>query len=201
MSAMQLLLLGRERPALPASFERARRVELDAASFLEYVPGFVCGHATLFEELERAMSWRSERRVMYDREVDVPRLLASVPEDGPAHPVLAEAAARLSARYAVELDAITLALYRDGNDSVAWHADHVRDPRQSLVAIISLGTPRKFMLRPNGGATAIVQGFGHGDLLVMGGACQAGFQHCIPKTKRADPRMAVMFRNRASYRD
>lgn len=201
MSATQLLLLGREGPTLAADFSRARRVELDAESFVEYVPEFVEGHATLFDELERALAWRTERRVMYDREVDVPRMLASMPEDGPLHPLLVQAANRLSDRYAAELDAITLALYRDGDDSVAWHADHVRDPRQSLVAIISLGTPRKFSLRSNAGGPTLVQGFGHGDLMVMGGACQAGFQHCIPKTRHADPRMAVMFRSRASYRD
>jgi alkylated DNA repair dioxygenase AlkB len=138
---------------------------------------------------------------MYDRDVDVPRLLASVPEDGAGHAVLTSAAQRLGQRYGLTLDAITLAFYRDGSDSVAWHSDRVRNPAQSLVAIISLGEPRRFMLRPAGGGASRTQSFGHGDLLVMGGACQAGFQHCIPKTKHAHPRMAVMFRNRAAMRE
>ena len=201
MRATQLSLLGREPPGLVADFSRCRRTDLDARSFLDYLPSFVSGHASLFEHLQATMNWHVVRRVMYDRDVDVPRLIASVPDDGAAHPVLARAAGRLSDRYGVELDAITLALYRDGNDSVAWHSDRVRDRTRSLVAIVSLGDPRRFMLRALGGGTSIVQGFGHGDLLVMGGACQAGFQHCIPKTKHAQPRLAVMFRNRASQRD
>jgi alkylated DNA repair dioxygenase AlkB len=201
MHATQISLFGREEPDLARDFSRCRRNRLDARSFLDYVPEFVSGHAALLEHLQSSMRWRAERRVMYDREVDVPRLIASAPEDGAGHPLLALAAARLSERYGIVLDAITLALYRDGSDSVAWHSDRVRDPEQSLVAIVSLGDSRKFMLRPKGGGASIVQGFGGGDLLVMGGACQAGFEHSIPKTKHAQPRMALMFRNRASQRE
>src|SRR5689334_11521961 len=101
MHATQLSLLGREQPTLAPDFSRLRRTWLDHASFLDYLPEFVAGHATLFVELERAMRWHSERRVMYDREVDVPRLLASVPDDGAGHAVLAAAAQRLGQRYGI----------------------------------------------------------------------------------------------------
>jgi alkylated DNA repair dioxygenase AlkB len=200
VQATQLSLLGRETPQLAPDFAEVQRRRLDARSFLDYLPGFVRGHAALLEHLQQTMQWHAQRRVMYEREVDVPRLTASVSDDGLAHPVVLEAARRLGERYALELDAISLAWYRDGNDSVAWHADRVRDRSHSLVAIVSLGDPRRFLLRPAGGGASIAYGFGHGDLLVMGGACQAGFQHCIPKTRHAHPRLSVMFRNRASMR-
>jgi alkylated DNA repair dioxygenase AlkB len=198
MRMVQLSLLGREEPGLVTDFSRCRRTVLDAHSFLDYLPGFVSGQATLFEHLLESMRWQALQRVMYERQVDVPRLTASIPDDGCGHPLIASAAARLGERYSLQLDSMTLALYRDGNDSVAWHSDHVREPAQSVVAIVSLGDPRRFMLRPKAGGQSIVQGFGHGDLLVMAGACQAGWQHGIPKVKHAHPRMSIMFRNRAN---
>src|SRR5262249_29319410 len=99
MHATQLSLLGREQPTLAPDFSRLRRPWLDDASFLDYLPEFVAGHAALFAELERAMRWHTERRVMYDRDVDVPRLLVSVPEDGTGHALLASAAQRLGQLY------------------------------------------------------------------------------------------------------
>ena len=90
-----------------------------------------------------------------------------------------------------------LCLYRDGRDSVAWHGDTSgRQVRETIVAIISLGTPRTLLLRPRGGGgPALRHDVGHGDLLVMGGTCQRTWQHAILKTARATgPRISVQFR-------
>jgi alkylated DNA repair dioxygenase AlkB len=201
MHAIQLSLLGHEEPALSADFSRSRYTQLDSRSFVEYVPEFVLGHAALFDRLQEQTRWHCDERVMYERTVAVPRLTASLPRDGALPPVLAEASARVGERYSVQLDAITLALYRDGRDSVAWHRDHIKNREQSLVAIISLGEARRFRLRPFGGGATREWSFGHGDLLVMGGGCQAGWEHSIPKTRHAYPRMSVMLRNRASLLD
>ena len=87
--------------------------------------------------------------------------------------------------------------YRDGNDSVAWHGDNLGRGRtqDTMVAIVSLGSPRKLLLRPRGGSTAVTHALGHGDLVVMGGSCQRTWEHAVPKTARpVGPRISVQFR-------
>ena len=76
-------------------------------------------------------------------------------------------------------------LYRDGRDSVAWHGDRV-GPRghETVVAILSLGSPRRFLLRPRGGGPSLRLTPAAGDLLVLGGTCQRTWQHCVPKVPR-----------------
>lgn len=191
---MQASLFGHEPPALDPGFTRLERVWLDAESWIDRCPGWVSGHETLFETLRGAMRWQAQRRPMYDRVVEVPRLLASVPRDG-AHPLLDEMSRRLSVRYRAPLTSITLALYRDGRDSVAWHADQeLRDRPTATVVVVSLGGPRKFMARPAEGGPSRTWSVGWGDLMVMGGACQRRWHHAVPKQRHADPRMALMFR-------
>ena len=92
---------------------------------------------------------------------------------------------------------VGLCLYRDGNDSVAWHGDTIGRARteDTLVAIVSLGTPRSFLLRPRGGGPSRHFALGRGDLLVMGGSCQRTWEHCVPKRSHADgPRLSIQFR-------
>jgi alkylated DNA repair dioxygenase AlkB len=94
------------------------------------------------------------------------------------------------------LDRITCNLYRDGNDSVAWHGDRIaRDLPQATVAVVSLGEPRPFRLRPRGGGSSLSWPAGRGDLIVMGGSCQRTCDHGVPKVAAAGPRIAVMFRH------
>jgi alkylated DNA repair dioxygenase AlkB len=102
----------------------------------------------------------------------------------------------LSERYGEDFVRITAALYPDGNDSVAWHGDTTaRDMPTAIVATVSLGQPRKFLLRPTEGGASISYPLGRGDLVVMGGTCQRTWRHAIPKVAHAaGPRIAVMFR-------
>jgi alkylated DNA repair dioxygenase AlkB len=200
--AQQLSLLDAgAAPAFDATFADAVRVDLGRGAWIERVPAWLRGHDALFASLERAMSWRSERRTMYEREVDVPRLFARVPDDGPGHPLLPAMARALGARFHAPLDSTTLALYRDGEDSVAWHRDRGhRDRERSVVAVVSLGGARRFLLRPLGGGSALPLrslALGPGDLVVMGGASQRVVEHCVPKTAHALPRIALMFRHTA----
>ncbi|UJR84415.1 Hypothetical protein I5071_64940 [Sandaracinus amylolyticus] len=192
-----------ETPDIDATFARATRIDVgahangEAPSWIEIVPGWVRGHAALFAELERTIRWRAERRMMYERMVDVPRLFARVPDDGEASPLLDRMREVLTARYEAPLDSTTLALYRDGADSVAWHRDHGhRDRARSVVAVATLGATRKFLVRPyrKSGPSRVIVIRG-GDLVVMGGACQRTVEHCVPKTKHALPRIALMFRH------
>jgi alkylated DNA repair dioxygenase AlkB len=185
-------------PAFDPAFSRAVRAHFSGGAWVEHVRGWIDGHDALFAEIERAMTWRSEKRVMYERVVEVPRLLARVPEDGEGHPLIHEMARALSARYRAPFDAITLALYRDGSDSVAWHRDREhRDRERSIVCVATLGGARRFLVRPLGGGQSTAFAIAGGDLCVMGGSCQRTLEHSIPKIARADPRLAIMFRHRA----
>jgi len=102
----------------------------------------------------------------------------------------------LATRYGSGINANFANLYRDGNDSVAWHADRIgRHQVDPVVAIISLGAPRKFALRPRGGGHSERFVLNSGDLLVMGGACQHTWEHAVPKMACAEPRMSLSFRH------
>ena len=182
-----------------------RRTDLPCGAWVDTRPGWVTGADALFERVASAVPWRAERRMMYDRVVDVPRLLCFYGE-GQAlpDPVLTAAGDALSEHYLAELGeplcTAGLCLYRDGRDSVAWHGDTIGrgSTEDTVVAILSLGTPRALLLRPrDGGGPVLRHDVGHGDLLVMGGSCQRTWEHAVPKSTRVTgPRISVQFRPR-----
>ncbi|AUG80457.1 DNA repair protein [Kitasatospora sp. MMS16-BH015] len=182
-----------------------RRTVLGEGAWIDLRPGWLHGADAVFERLLQEVPWRAERREMYDRVVDVPRLLAHYRE-GAELPdlVLDRARDALSAHYAEELGepfaTAGLCYYRDGRDSVAWHGDrHGRgNQRDTMVAILSVGAPRPLLLRPRtGGHPPVRHPLGHGDLLVMGGSCQRTWDHAVPKTTRpTGPRISIQFRPR-----
>jgi alkylated DNA repair dioxygenase AlkB len=175
---------------------------LTAGAWIDVRRQWIAGADVLFERLRFDVPWRAETRVMYDRSVTVPRLLAyyNVDESLP-DPALTEARHALDRHYADELGerfrTAGLCQYRDGRDSVAWHGDRIGrgSTDDTMVAIISLGAPRALLLRPRGGGPARRYEVGHGDLIVMGGSCQRTWEHCVPKTaKPIGPRISVQFR-------
>ncbi len=182
----------------------ARRTMLRHGAWVDVLPAWVHGSDALFERLVEAVPWYAERRQMYDRVVDVPRLLCFYGGDQPLpDPLLDDARGALSAHYADELGepftTAGLCFYRDGQDSVAWHGDTIgrAQTEDTMVAIASFGSPRRLMLRPRGGGNSIGFSLGHGDLIVMGGSCQRTWEHAILKTARpAGPRISVQFRPR-----
>ncbi|MGW4470725.1 alpha-ketoglutarate-dependent dioxygenase AlkB [Nonomuraea sp. NPDC004354] len=182
-----------------------RRVDLGHGAWIDLRPGWIGGADALLDRLITGVRWRAERRHMYDRVVDVPRLLAFYEEGQELpDPVLDEARAALDSHYGAELGepfaTAGLCFYRDGRDSVAWHGDTIGrgSTEDTMVAIVSVGAPRALMLRPRGGGGATVRHeLGHGDLLVMGGSCQRTWEHAIPKTARpVGPRVSIQFRPR-----
>lgn len=194
MSA-QLGLFGHEAPRFDAGFRELKRKDLAGGAWVEYAPGWVAGHAALFEELSRTIDWQSGEEHIYDRVLPTPRLYAVLPAHGGPHPLIEAMREALSARYGEAFTRVSMALYRNGRDSVAWHGDRVaRRMREALVATVSVGAPRRFMLRPHGGGRSVAWNLGWGDLFVMGGSCQRTWQHAIPKVARAEPRIAIMFR-------
>jgi alkylated DNA repair dioxygenase AlkB len=188
-----------DEPWLRGLAGEVRRTDLANGAWVDVRPGWMSGSAAVFGRLLEAVPWRAERRHMYDKIVDVPRLLCFYGEDQPLpDPMLTRALAALNAYYRDdEFRTAGLCLYRDGRDSVAWHGDRIGRGRyqDTLVAILSLGTPRPLLLRPHGGGPSVRYELGGGDLLVMGGSCQRTWDHCIPKSpKVTGPRISVQFR-------
>ena len=196
-----LLDVGAE-PALGAL--APRRTVLGDGAWVDVQPGWVAASDELFLRLESEVAWQAERREMYDRVVDVPRLLCHFGTgDQLPDPLLLEARERLTDHYQAELGerfaTAGLCLYRDGRDSVAWHGDRIGRGRSddTMVAIVSVGAARRLSLRPRGGGRQLGFALGHGDLVVMGGSCQRTWDHAILKTaKPVGPRISVQLRPR-----
>ncbi len=192
---------GIDVPALAGRFER---VPLSDGAWVDIARGWIGGADDVFERLVSDIPWHAERREMYDRVVDVPRLLHmyGVGDELP-HEALVRARDELNLHYADELGerfvTAGCCYYRDGRDSVAWHGDRIGRSRSedTMVAIVSFGSPRQLSLRPNGGQVHSSHPLGHGDLIVMGGSCQRTWEHAILKTAKAvGPRISVQFRPR-----
>jgi alkylated DNA repair dioxygenase AlkB len=190
-------------------FEHTERRHLGDGAFIEIRAGWLSDDPSdaqeLLDALLSAVPWRAERRQMYDRVVDVPRLVSfhDLTVEDPPHPLLGRLRRRLNDIYAGELGepftTIGLCCYRDGSDSVAWHGDTIgrSSSEDTMVAIISLGATRTFALRRRGGGASLRLPQAHGDLLVMGGSCQRTWEHAVPKTSlRKGPRVSIQFRPR-----
>jgi alkylated DNA repair dioxygenase AlkB len=178
-----------------ADMSRLRRHVLGDGAWIDHQAGWLEGHEAVFHAVRASADWQHERRLMFDRHVDVPRLTASLSLAEPGHPVLGRAVEMLSGVYETCFDRLHAAFYRDGRDSVAWHGDRVLGgPRGTLVAILSLGEPRTFLIKPAAGGRSLSFRLGWGDLLVLGGTIQRTWQHSVPKAASAGPRISLMFR-------
>jgi len=190
-------------PELEPYGQGLRRMQLTRGAWVDVRPGWLVG-GDLLASMLQDVDWRAEQRAMYERVVDVPRLLAFYDAGAELpHPLLSQAMEALSEHYLDELGepfvTAGCCLYRDGRDSVAWHGDTIGRGRttDTMVAICSLGADRKLMLRPRGGGASRSFTLGHGDVLVMGGSCQRTWEHCVPKTARpVGPRISIQFRVR-----
>ena len=183
------------------SFAGVERRVLTRGAWVDVLRSWVPSADEVFATLVSDVPWRAERREMYERVVDVPRLVHTYGVGDPLpHPVLDEARDALSEHYLPELGepfrTAGCCYYRDGRDSVAWHGDRIGRGRShdTMVAIVSFGDPRRLALRPRGGGESISVEMGHGDLLVMGGSCQRTWEHAVPKVAGAGPRISVQYR-------
>jgi alkylated DNA repair dioxygenase AlkB len=187
---------------------RPERVRLTRGAWVDVQRGWLAGSGVLFSRLAEHVPWRAERRQMYERIVDVPRLLCFYGEEAELpDPVLGACRDALNQHYQAELGepfrTAGLCLYRDGKDSVAWHGDTIGrgSSEDTMVAILSVGAARPLLLRQRGGAGkdggTVRYNLGHGDLLVMGGSCQRTWEHAVPKSAHfTGPRISVQFRPR-----
>lgn len=195
MQPLQGTLFGAEEPGVDPGvpFERVR---LDATSVVDVARGWLHGADSLLQHLAEVVPWEQGRRWMYERMVADPRLSRWYSTSGVLpHPVLGTIIDELSAHYGVPFGGVGLNYYRDGRDSVAFHRDReLRHLDRTLVAIVTLGALRSFLLRPHGGGPSIDLRPGSGDLIVMGGRCQSDWEHSVPKVARTGPRISISTR-------
>ena len=178
------------------------RVALDATSWVDVVEGLVPDPRPVFEDLRASTHWRPGRVWRYERWIEEPRLGAW--QRGPGrHPALVEAERWLTDRYRIEVDGVALAYYRDQRDGVAWHRDReMRWLDDTIVGVLTFGARRPWRLRPlRGGrpdddlSDAVELRPAAGDLLVMGGRCQADWLHTVPRLpQRCEGRISAQWR-------
>jgi alkylated DNA repair dioxygenase AlkB len=152
--------------------------------------------ATLLAEIP----WQAQRREMYGREVDVPRLTQHYALEDPALPaVLRDAGREAIALTGVPFTSVGLNLYRDGRDSVAPHNDHIEEIAEGApITLLSLGATRTMALRerelPKRKFDVKLE---PGSLLTMSYATQFHWDHGIPKARgEVGPRISLAFRVR-----
>ena len=179
------------------------RVALGTDAWVDVVRGFVPLANEVHDHLVDAVVWEQGHVFRYERNVDMPRLNARAPGRR-SHAALSEAGTWLDRRYRVVFDDGALARYRDGNDSVGWHRDReLRWLEDTVIGIVVLGAARPFLLRPLTGRRADADDLtgvldlapSGGDLLVLGGRCQAAWLHAVPKVRsRVGSRISVQYR-------
>ena len=167
------------------------RTQLDDASWVDVAHGWLAGADALHDFLVEHTPWGEERLYRYDHWITSPRLGAFWTRGQPVpHPALLEGHRWLQHRYRVQFEGFALARYRDGNDGQAFHRDRsMRWLDETVIAVLSLGAQRPWYLRPRVSkhSDAHRKGATHdfapasGDLLVMGGACQARWEHSVPQ--------------------
>jgi alkylated DNA repair dioxygenase AlkB len=189
-------------PQLPLFESEAAVLVDDATGRIAYTPRFVpaATAAEWFRELRATVTWKAQRRQMYDREVDVPRLTASFPLDDPAAilpAAIREAARLVSDETSVAFTRVGLNLYRDGRDSVAPHNDHLYEIAEGFpIALVSTGATRRMTIRAKAPPRRVWPlDLEAGSLLVMSYETQVHYTHGVPKTP--DPvgeRISLAFR-------
>jgi alkylated DNA repair dioxygenase AlkB len=185
-----------QKPAINVTaFDSATEHRLDEHSWITHVPGFLTGHLQLVDQLATLDVWEQRQRWMFDRRVDEPRLTGEYVDLSAAPPLLAELAGTLGERLGVPYDRIWMNWYRDNHDGTGWHADRPANKAPTaVIPVLSLGAPRRFLVRTFGGGPSTVFTPAGGDLIIMRGRCQRDWQHCVPKQKApAGARMSLNF--------
>ncbi len=182
------------------------RLTLDETSWVDVARGWMLGADRLLEHLRDTVPWSTSRLFRYDHVVEERRLGAGWRPGQPLpHPALAEATRVLQHRYATRFEGFALTLYRDGRDGQAFHRDtDMRWLDDTVIAVLSLGATRPWLLRPrtsrhdHGPGRGAVHDLapGRGDLLVMGGRCQADWEHSVPYLgdRPVGPRISIQWR-------
>lgn len=183
------------------------RIELGDGAWVDVARAWLAGADEVFEHLLGEVAWQTSQLFRYDHVVEERRVGSWWRRGNPLpHPALAEATRALQHRYAVEFDRFAMLEYRDGTDGQAFHRDtDMRWLDDTIIAILSLGAKRPWRLRPRSARHTLEPGKGathdlqpaSGDLLVMGGRCQAAWEHSVPYLGAAStigPRISIQWR-------
>jgi alkylated DNA repair dioxygenase AlkB len=152
-----------------------------------------------YKELLETSPWIQRRRPMYDKVVLDPRLTAYYGGERGHEwtPLLLEIKGRVEAQCGVDFNRVLLNYYRDGNDSVAWHADTLpADGVHHPIASVTFGDTRVFKVRHiKDKSMQVYIPLTHGSFLFMGEMMQYFYEHHVPKTaKPVGPRINLTFR-------
>lgn len=182
------------------------RLWLDETSWVDVGRGWVAGADAMFEALRDDVDWRTSRLFRYDHWVEERRLGSFWRPGRPLpHPAVAPVQRALQGRYRVTFDGCGLIHYRDGRDGQAFHRDtDMRWLDDTVIAVLTLGARRPWLLRPRASRhdRSEVRGATHdlapgpGDLIVMGGRCQADWEHSVAyvPTRPVGPRLSLQWR-------
>lgn len=187
------------------------RVELEGGAWLDYLPAWI--HAPdadrLLAALRDELAWEHREIVMFGRRVLQPRLIAWAGSLGYRYsgqtlepraptPTTAALVTRVVEHTRVRFNHVLINRYRDGADSIGLHADDEPElGRDPIVATLSLGATRRFVLKPRRARLGPSRSLDvdHGSLLVMGGTCQRHYVHGVPRQSGAvGERISLTFR-------
>jgi alkylated DNA repair dioxygenase AlkB len=193
---LQGSLLASGEPGVPTDLGEVTRLELGQGAWIDWASDWLPGADAWFSRMVEELPWSAASRSMYERVIDVPRLICNFPSPNDrAIPLdLLRVRPIFEAAYERPFSRIGANLYRNGKDSVAMHADKVPFPGDTIVAIVAVGERRPFHVRHQHYGPLKTFSFGRGDLLVMGGTMQAFFHHGVPKMAGDNSRVSLMFR-------
>jgi len=168
-----------------------------------YVANFLPAKtASLFMgRLWQELQWSQQDIMLFGRRVQQPRLTSwyGDPEAHysysglqlnplPWHPDLLELRSFLREKTGYDFNSVLANAYRDGRDSMGWHADDEKELGPNpLIASLNLGASRRFLLREKRGnhSKPVSLQLEHGSLLVMQAESQSRYLHSLPKTAKA----------------
>ena len=189
--------------AQPSLFDASETLLVDdERGRISYAPAFIDAETAeaWFAEIRASVKWRAERRMMYDREVDVPRLVGHFrldPPPGSVPQAILDAARRVTEHVREPFNSVGLNLYRDGRDSVAPHNDHLNEIRKGYsIALVSLGATRRMSIRAKEPPRRVMHvDLEPGSLFVMSYTTQLHYTHGVPKTpSMVGERISLAFR-------
>jgi alkylated DNA repair dioxygenase AlkB len=172
------------------------RLHLPAGGFIDSTERFLAPEAAtaLHAKLVDCLEWQERAIVLFGRSIVQPRLIAwcgdiayrysgQTLEPRPWMPQLEDLRRRIEEHAAARFNHVLVNRYRNGADSMGMHSDDEPELGENpVVASVSLGVTRRFVLKPRRGRhAAITMPLTHGLLLVMGGSCQHHYRHGVPK--------------------
>jgi len=178
---------------------------------VEFAPDWMPAEAAraLFDALRADIHWEVHRIRLFGREIDSPRLSCWIGDAGTSYTysgsrfepnpwpaALVPVRSALEAALGVPFNSVLANQYRDGRDYMGWHSDNEAGlGPQPVIASLSLGAPRRFLLKPKAGGASHALVLPSGSLLVMSGDTQRHWKHALPRTARpTGPRINLTFR-------